>query len=124
MCRRSSTSHTKPSVNGISASEVTCMSHASVVPDRAEPRNRTRASGVRRPEGWSVIRGTPLPDRIADRPGDQRQDDPADQRRPRQLIAHRGVHAVARVPDEMPDATDKVVKQRPGETEKNEPAEG
>src|SRR5271165_5799648 len=98
------------------------MSHASVVPERAEPRNRTRDKGVRKPDGVSTMRVSTSPDGVADRPDDDCQNEAADQGRPGQLISHRRVHAVASVPDEMPNAADEVVKEGPGEAEQDEPA--
>ena len=116
-------SQTKPTVSGMSATEVRCMNHASVVPrarraEKADPPERS-AQIV-----WMIgHRGAPLADGVAYAPDDDGQRKTADQGRPRHLFAQGRVQAVAGVPDDMANAADQVMKQRPGETEQDQPAD-
>src|ERR1700728_1724839 len=101
------------------------MSHASLVPVRAEPRNRTLLRGLRRSLGWSANCVPPLPNRQAYDPHEDRQREASDQGRPRHLIAQRRVEAVARVPNDMTKAPDEVVEERPGDDKQDDaPDEG
>ena len=93
------------------------MSHASFVPVRAEPRNRTLLRGVRRSLRGSANCVLPLPNREADDPHEDRQCEASDQGRPRHLIAQRRVEAVARVPNDMTNPPDKVMEKRPSDNE-------
>src|SRR5208337_574021 len=68
-------------------------------------------------------RGAPLADGVAYAPDDDGQRKTTDQSRPRRLIAQGCIQAVARVPSDMANAADEVMKERPGENEQDEAAE-
>src|SRR5271165_832910 len=99
------------------------MSRVSAVPLRAEPRKRTWPRAVRRSSGLSAMAKLPLSDGVADRPYDDGEREAADQRRPGELVTQRRVHAVTGVPDEMPDAADQMMEERPGEDEQHQPSD-
>ena len=66
------------------------------------------------------MKSRPVLDDEADDPDEQGKPNAAKQRSLRQILAHRIVHSVSGIPNEVPDAAEKVVEQRPGEQEKDQ----
>src|SRR5919206_3001529 len=101
--------------SGISAIEVTRESQKCSVPLRAAPSPRTLPSGVF--ISGPVI-GSP---RQEDRdPQQDRERDRAGERAVGQPVAPGRVHAAARVPDQVADAAERVMEERPGEAEQEQ----
>src|SRR4051794_22391325 len=91
------------------------------VPRLAEPRPRTRPSGVR----MLMARSSPQSagENIDDDPDQDRQRNRAVDGGVGEPFALRRSKAVAGVPDQMPDAAEHVMKQRPGVAEQHELAD-
>src|ERR1700746_4057353 len=107
-------------VSGMLAIAVIRCSQNASVPVLAEPSPRTRPSGVRMlmVEAPSSHAGNDQ-----DRPQENSREDRADDVRPHQPLALSRLEAVAEVPDEIAQAADEMMQQRPGEAEQDQPAD-
>src|SRR5271165_6793306 len=106
-------------LSGIIATPVTCVIQVAAVPLRAGPRNRTRPSGVRRPASELPDMRAPLPDEVADDPGDDGEAQAEHRRRPSHVVADRLLEAPTGVPDEVANPAEEMGEERPGEAEQD-----
>src|SRR6185436_20284727 len=88
------------------------------VPSLAEPSPRTFPSGVRK-----LLISQPSPEREADGPGRQCQRDGADDGQPREQVDLPDLEAAPRVPQEMPEAAQHVLEDRPRVAEQDQLAD-
>src|SRR5690242_17334855 len=103
-------------VSGTAATAVSRWRQNCAVPERAEPRPRTRRSGVR-----MVISCTPSPRTThhhePEHPHEHREEHRTDERGAREPFAFHRAESVTGVPYQMTDAAERVVDQRPGVAE-------
>src|ERR1700751_5773514 len=103
----------KPKVSGIPATVVTRWAQKWSVPVPAEPRPRTRPSGVRMLM-VSLLPAGSADEEITRHPQHDRAGDRGKQRGGGQPVALARPEAAAGVPDEMADAAEGVMEQGPG----------
>src|SRR4051794_3569768 len=100
---------TKNRISGMLETAVSRWCQKWPVPSRAEPRPRTRASGVR----MSLI-SKASPRHVAGDPHQKREHDRTGERGPGHACGGLLADGRAGVPDQMADAAQHVVEQRPG----------
>src|SRR6266853_912573 len=71
----------------------------------------------------TLARSSSASDRVGDDPDQHGERNAADQRAPGQGLALAGLEAVAEVPDEMAQAREQMMQQRPGVTEHDQAAD-